>query len=200
MLIHRAGGYDLLVWLLTLGRERRFRERLLAPAHLRPGESVLDVGCGTGTLALAAKRIVGGGEVQGVDPSAAMVERARRKATKAGVDVRFETAFVQELPFENGRFDVVLSTLMLHHVPGDERPAAIAEMHRVLKPGGRLLIVDLRGGAGAHGVLSHLHRRRGGLRDDVLNQFVRDAGLDIAESGPLGVWNLQFALGIRPVG
>lgn len=197
MLIHWAGRYDLLVWLLTLGRERRFRERLLEPAHLRSGESVLDVGCGTGTLALAARRAVGRGEVQGVDPSAAMVERARHKAAKAGVDVRFEVAFVQALPFEDGRFDVVLSTLMLHHVPADERPAAIAEMRRVLKPGGRLLIVDLRGGAGAHGILSHLHRRRGGVKSDALDQLVRDAGLEIAESGPLGVWNLHFVLGVK---
>lgn len=135
MVIHWAGRYDLLVWLLTLGRERRFRERLLEPAYLRPGESVLDVGSGTGTLAIAAKQRVGNGPVQGVDPSPAMVDRARRKAARAGVDVRFEVAWAQALPFEPARFDVVVSTLVLHHVARDGRPAAIAEMRRVLKPG-----------------------------------------------------------------
>jgi ubiquinone/menaquinone biosynthesis C-methylase UbiE len=87
-LIHAAARYDLLIWLLTLGRERRFREMLLDHARLQPGESVLDVGCGTGTLAIAAKRRVGPeGSVVGIDASQAMIARAIRKARKAGVDV-----------------------------------------------------------------------------------------------------------------
>lgn len=85
--IHGPLAYDVQAWVLTLGNERRFRERLVRLARLAPGESVLDVGCGTGGLAIAAGEQVGSaGEVCGVDPSPEMVARARRKAATAGVD------------------------------------------------------------------------------------------------------------------
>src|SRR5262245_48143975 len=89
--LHAAAPYDILVWLLTLGRERAFREKMLRLAHLEPGESVLDVGCGTGTLAIAAKRQVGTtGMVYGVDASPEMIARAEKKARKVGIDVAFK--------------------------------------------------------------------------------------------------------------
>src|SRR5512138_982898 len=92
-LIHWAAGYDLLAWVFLLGRERAFRDRLAGLARLTAGEAVLDVGCGTGTLALAAKRRVGaGGVVHGVDASPEMIDRARGKARKARLEVTFETA------------------------------------------------------------------------------------------------------------
>src|SRR5215213_3228594 len=98
--IHAAFKYDLLVAALTLGRERKFRERLLAPAELKPGESVLDVGCGTGSLAIVAARQVGAmGRVVGVDPSPEMIDRARSKAKRKKVVVEFEVAWAQALPF-----------------------------------------------------------------------------------------------------
>jgi ubiquinone/menaquinone biosynthesis C-methylase UbiE len=81
--IHWAAGYDLLVWLLTLGRERAMRERTLALARPRPGETVLDVGCGTGTLAIAAAGHAGAtGAVHGIDASPEMIARARAKARR----------------------------------------------------------------------------------------------------------------------
>src|SRR5947209_1492219 len=90
--IHWAGRYDLLIRILTLGRERSFRESLLRLGRVVPGESVLDIGCGTGTLAIAAKRWVGPGLVAGIDPSPEMIARAKKKALKAGADVRFDVA------------------------------------------------------------------------------------------------------------
>ncbi len=204
--IHSARAYDLLVWVLTLGRERRFRERLVRLARVAPGDSVLDVGCGTGALAIAAKAQVGsGGLVFGVDPSPEMLARARRKAAKAGVDVRFETATLQGLPVPDASFDAVLSSLMLHHLSEEGRRRGIREIRRVLKPGGTFLAVDLgHGGKGAqHGML---HRLRGHAHFDLdeLTPLLESEALQVAERGPVdtsgvvGLSNLRFILARAP--
>lgn len=92
LVLHWARRYDLLAWLFTRGRERAFRARLIDLAKLQPGQSVLDVGCGTGTLAIAASRRVGPtGAVHAIDASPQMVARATRKAAKAGTPVVFST-------------------------------------------------------------------------------------------------------------
>jgi ubiquinone/menaquinone biosynthesis C-methylase UbiE len=196
--LHWAARYDLFLWLVTFGRERRFREKLLAPARLQPGESVLDVGCGTGTLAIAAKRRVGeAGSVHGIDASPAMVARASHKARKANVDVAFGTGLAESLPFPDGSFDVVLSTVMLHHLPRDSRPLSLAEMRRVLKPGGRLLLVDFAGARNGKGPLAHFHRH-GHVDPRVLVELVNGAGLRIIETGAMGMWSLSFVLGEAP--
>ena len=194
-----AARYDLLIWLLTLGRERKFRERLLDPARLGPGESVLDVGCGTGTLAITAKERVGSaGSVYGIDASLPMIARAKRKAQKANVDVTFEYAAAESLPFPDARFDVVLCTVMLHHLGRQTRQQGVREMRRVLKPGGRLLAVDF--GAGAEqrkGLIGHLHSH-GGIKPHELRALVTNVGLEIVASGALGIWDLQFVLAEAP--
>jgi ubiquinone/menaquinone biosynthesis C-methylase UbiE len=198
MVIHHAKGYDLLVRLLTLGRERTFRKRLLAPAHLKPGESVLDVGCGTGSLALGAKDIVGSwGEVHGVDPSPEMIARANQKARKARLIVQFKTGVAECLDYPDGRFDVVLSTVMLHHLPKAIRQQGVREMRRVLKPKGRLVAVDFVRSPGPHGGLrAHFHRH-GRVDPRDLEALIADAGLDIVESAPVGKWDLQYVIGRR---
>jgi ubiquinone/menaquinone biosynthesis C-methylase UbiE len=197
--VHWAARYDLLVWLLTLGRERSFRERLLEPAHLQPGESVLDVGCGTGTLAIAAKRRVGSaGSVYGIDASPAMIARATKKAKKAGAGVTFESGLAESLPFPDGRFDVVLSTVMLHHLPRTAREQGVREMGRVLKPGGRLLAVDFAGASPkGKGPLVHFHRH-GHVQPRALVDLVSGTGLHVVESGALGMWDLHFVLAASP--
>ncbi|HEV8456601.1 MAG TPA: class I SAM-dependent methyltransferase, partial [Gemmatimonadales bacterium] len=120
--LHSAAGYDLLAWLFLLGRERAFRERLVRLARFQPGQSVLDIGCGTGSLAIAAKRRVGpSGTVEGIDASPEMIARAKKKASQAGLAVAFTDGVVEALPFPDARFDAVLSTLMLHHLPREAR-------------------------------------------------------------------------------
>jgi ubiquinone/menaquinone biosynthesis C-methylase UbiE len=194
-LIHWAAGYDLLLWLATFGRERAFREKLLQPARLQPGESVLDVGCGTGTLAVAAKQQVGpGGSVFGIDASPEMIARAVRKAKKAGVEVSFQQGLAESLPFPAGHFDVVVNTVMLHHLPQEIRRQGLGEMRRVLKPGGRLLAVDFAQAARERkSLLDHFHRH-GNVDPRELANAVSETGLQIIKSGPLGTWDLQFVV------
>ena len=204
--LHGALAYDFIIWVCTVGRERRFREGLVQLARLDRGDAVLDVGCGTGSLAMTARARVGGtGEVCGIDPSPEMVARARRKAARAGVDVRFETGAVEALPFPDTTFDVVLSTLMLHHLAADGREQGLGEIARVLKAGGRFLAVDF--GAGGKGHRHLLGRRRHAEFDveEVVPLF-EQAGLHVVEKGPvpspavLGLSNLHFLLAVAPPG
>lgn len=192
--IHGAARYDLLVALLTLGGERRLREKILDLADLRPGEQVLDVGCGTGSLALLAKRRVGAsGSVDGLDPSPQMLERAAAKARRAGVVLTLTQGAVQAMPYPDASFDVVLSTFMLHHVPGPARRAMAHEIRRVLKPDGRALPVDFGPpDASRRSATDHFHRH-GFVRIDEIVADLKAAGFDTA-SGPVGAKGLNFVV------
>jgi ubiquinone/menaquinone biosynthesis C-methylase UbiE len=193
LVIHWAARYDLLAWLLTRGREHAFRERIISLARLERGNSVLDIGCGTGSLAIAAARHVGPtGAVHGIDASPPMIARASRKAAKAGADVLFQLAAAESLPFPDGRFDVVLSTLMLHHLPRSVRQQCVSEIKRVLKPGGRVLAVDFTLSR-QRGLLAHFHRHGHVDLQDIVALFV-SAGLTTVRSGPVGTNDLQFVL------
>ncbi|HEX9201063.1 MAG TPA: methyltransferase domain-containing protein [Acidobacteriaceae bacterium] len=199
LVLHAAARYDLTLWLLTLGREKAFRERVLRLARLSPGEQVLDVGCGTGTLAIAAAREVGPtGAVYGVDASPEMLARAAKKASKAGADIGFRNALAEALPFPDAHFDVVLTTVMLHHLPGKLRNQCAAEIRRVLKPGGRLLAVDF-GASPSHsrGIIAHFHRHGHISLAQVVTMF-KETGLNIVESGAVGISDLQFVRGEAP--
>lgn len=194
-----ALAYDLLLWLLTRGRERAFRERLVDLARLGPEESVLDVGCGTGTLAIAAERRVGpAGRVMGIDPSPEMIRRARRKARRVAPEVTFAIGAAERLPLPDAAFDAVLAVAVLHHLPGAVRPGAIGEMRRVLKPGGRLLVVDFGGpAAGRRSWIAHLgHHARFDLREVV--PLLAAAGLAEVAGGEVGA-SVPLAKGLRYV-
>ncbi|MDZ4278911.1 MAG: methyltransferase domain-containing protein [Dehalococcoidia bacterium] len=143
--IHWARLYELLTKLPGMSGAA-IRRQTVDRADVRPGEKVLDIGCGPGALALLAKERAGpDGEVHGIDPSPEMINLARKKAA-AGGGVRFQTGVAEELPFPDASFDLVLSSLMLHHLPDDLKPQALKEVARVLKPGGRLFAVDMSGG------------------------------------------------------
>lgn len=195
LVIHGAARYDLLVWLFTFGGEKRFRERILRLAQLKQGETVADVGCGTGTLAILAKGQVGaGGTVYGVDPSSEMIARAREKARHARADLIFKQGAVQALPLADVEADVVLSTLMLHHVPKRTRPDIAHEIKRVLKPGGRFLVVDFAKPSNKNrGLVDRFHRHGAVNIDDIVAEL-KLAGFTIVRSGPVGEKNLHFVL------
>lgn len=196
IVLHSPILYDLTVWLAFLGRESAFRNKILKLARIASGESVLDVGCGTGTLAIAAKRLVGpAGTVHGVDASPEMLARAERKARKGGCEVFFRKSVVEALPFADAEFDLVLSSVMLHHLPLKARLQCASEIRRVLKPQGRVLVVDFEGFSDQRrGLLSHFHRPHGHVRVQDIIVLLNKSGLTIIESGPLGIRDLQFVL------
>lgn len=123
-------------------RERRFKRRLLATAKLRPGFRVLDVGCGTGTLAIMAMRVEPQIYFVGIDGFPAAIEIARAKAARSGVATEFHLGLAQQLPYRDHCFDRVLSTLSFHHLTHQGKIEALAEIIRVLRPGGELHVAD----------------------------------------------------------
>jgi ubiquinone/menaquinone biosynthesis C-methylase UbiE len=194
--LHAPRFYDWLAAVYCLGREGKMRGRTLDVAGVAAGERVLDVCCGTGTLALAAKGRVGvTGSVNGIDASEQMVARARSKAARRGLPVTFEIASAQSLPFPEATFDVAICSLALHHLPDDARAGAIVEMRRVLKPGGRVLIVEFARARGAWALLhplALLHHRKAQILDAAAT-LMEQAGLEGVVSGPLGFAGLGYA-------
>ncbi len=152
--IRWAKRYDSVVRLMTLGKDKALRQISIERAQIKPGDHVLDVGCGTGDLTLAAKRQAGQrGKVFGIDAAPEMVEVAQSKATKAGIEVDFRLGLIEALPFPDDTFDVVLSSLMMHHLPEDVKAKGLREIYRVLKPGGHLFVVDMQRPVG---LVSHI--------------------------------------------
>jgi ubiquinone/menaquinone biosynthesis C-methylase UbiE len=199
LVLHWAVPYDLLLWLVMRGKEKSFRKRLVQLARLGPGERVLDIGCGTGTLAIAAKRHIGtAGTVCGVDASPEMIARARKKAARAGVEIEFREGIVEALSFPDAHFDVVLSTVMLHQLGPELRRQCAGEVRRVLKPGGRWFVVDFEGSARQAGrILSRFHGH-GHIKPGDLSTLTQVAGFTYVESGPVGFRNLHFVLAVAP--
>jgi len=132
--------YDPLIRLTT--RETEFKRRLLAEAELKPGERVLDLACGTGTLAIMAKRAEPKAEVIGLDGDLEILRRARQKADEAGTEIGLDQGLSTELPYPDQAFDTVLSTLFFHHLTLPAKQQTAREIARVLKPGGRLRVAD----------------------------------------------------------
>ena len=176
-----TGGwrYDLHGWFFDLcvfrGKGRELRQRTANLARLQPGDQVLDVGCGTGTLALDIQRRVGSaGRVVGIDPGNEQIACARAKAARRNVPIAFQIGVIEQLAFPDQTFDVVLSTLMMHHLPASLKAQGLAEIARVLKPGGRLVIADFTRKQERAGLAARFHAGGSGLHE--LAALVADAG------------------------
>lgn len=146
---------------------RALHERAAALADVAPGQSVLDVGCGTANLALTVLRAQPAARVTGLDPDAGALRVAARKATRRRVPITLVQGFADRLPNGDGSLDHIVSALALHHVPEEGRALFAREAVRVLRPGGRVTIVDFGGAGGAegsghgHGHGGHEHGGRG---------------------------------------
>ncbi|OFW27742.1 MAG: hypothetical protein A3H97_09050 [Acidobacteria bacterium RIFCSPLOWO2_02_FULL_65_29] len=132
--------YDGLVRWTT--REAVFKDALLAQLGRAPGEQLLDVGCGTATLSVELSRRFPQARVVGLDADGAALAIARTKAAGAGVQLDLEQAFADRMPFTSGSFDAAVSSLFFHHLRRDAKRAVLAEIFRVLKPGGSLHVAD----------------------------------------------------------
>ncbi len=132
--------YDPLVRLTT--RETETKRRLLDQAALAPGERILDLGCGTGTLSIQAKRREPETDISGLDGDPSVLERARRKAEAGGVAIRFDEALADRMPYPDGAFHKVLSSLFFHHLDREVKERTVREIARVLRPGGQRHVAD----------------------------------------------------------
>ncbi|HEX8054717.1 MAG TPA: class I SAM-dependent methyltransferase [Thermoleophilaceae bacterium] len=129
-------------------REQRFKTRLVEQARVGPGQRVLDIGCGTGTLAIMVKRGQPAAEVVGLDADPTILERGRAKVAASGLDVRLDQGMSFDLPYEDGSFDRVLSSLFFHHLKPGAKESTAREIARVLRPGGELHVADFGRPAG----------------------------------------------------
>ncbi|MCI3270562.1 class I SAM-dependent methyltransferase [Streptomyces cylindrosporus] len=194
-----ARGYELCGAVCFGGLRPRAYSRLARLSGARPGDRVLDVGCGTGYLTRRMAKAVGpGGSVLGVDPSAEVVEYARDKTREA--HCTYETGVGEALRAADGSFDVVVTALAVHHLPEDVRPVALREMYRVLRPGGRLLVADFRPPrtrAVRHLVGATVGHVMADYRVDLLDGLVADAGFEVRGHGDVRPW-LRYVQGVRP--
>jgi ubiquinone/menaquinone biosynthesis C-methylase UbiE len=182
-----SGGwrYDLMEWFIDAfvfrGQVRQLRQRTTDLACLQLGDAVLDVGCGTGTLAMEVARRVGrAGRVAGIDPGTEQIARARAKAARRNAPIEFQIGVIEQLPFPDQTFDVVFSTLMMHHLPAPLKRQGLAEIARVLKPGGRLVIADFKRKQERTGQAARFHAGGSSMHD--LAAIVSEAGFDQMET------------------
>ena len=155
--------YDPLVSFLGFDRAR---QELISQANIAPGQHILDIGCGTGTLAVLLKRRYPDVQIVGLDPDPKALGRAKNKVRRAAISVQLDQGFADELPYKEESFDRVLSSFMFHHLAGQDREKTLREVSRVLKPGGSFHLLDFVSDHTSHGFLHRLVHSHAELKDN----------------------------------
>jgi SAM-dependent methyltransferase len=172
--------YDPLLWLLGADAAKRL---LIEQAEIKSGIRVLDIGCGTGSMAVLIKKLHPDAVVVGIDPDPDALSICRRKASRTRLSIQFDRGFADHMPYADASFDRVFSSLMFHHLAADEKSATLREIRRVLKPGGSLHLLDFvrehgsHSGTAGNGQLVH---RRGAAADRIegrMTSLMDEAGL-----------------------
>jgi len=144
-------------------------KQLLDQADIRPGQRILEIGCGTGNLTMLVKRLYPTTEVIGLDPDPKALARAQRKAERERLSIKFDRGFSEALPYTDGSFDHVLSAFMFHHLANlDTKTKTLLDARRVLKSGGSVHLLDFGGGTTGRteGFLEHILHRTERLQDN----------------------------------
>lgn len=142
---HAAPVYDLIAPLMTLGLERRFHRIVIKLLALKGDEHILDIGCGTGTLTRDMATALSDKQASlctGLDAAEKMIEVAQKKAAHIP-NIHFDAAIAEHLPYDNESFDYAVSTFFFHHIHFELKKQVLSETARILKPGGRFIIVDV---------------------------------------------------------
>jgi ubiquinone/menaquinone biosynthesis C-methylase UbiE len=178
-----------------LGADRA-RQALFDLAPVRPGDRVLDIGCGTGTFATMLKQRHPGVEVTGLDPDPKALARARRKAELANVSVRFDQGFADSLEYAAMSFDLVFSSFMFHHLEGSNRERTLREVRRVLKPEGSFYLLDFEASPSGHGLFKLFHSGER-LRDNTESRILTLMGnAGFSDRKKIAVHPVLFGFGL----
>lgn len=165
--------------------EKRFKRLLVERAGLQAGQRVLDVGCGTGTLAIMVKQAYPAVDLTGLDADEKVLTIARHKIARAGVSVTLDHGLANDMPYPDATFDRVLSSLVFHHLDVETKQAALGEIFRVLRPGGEFHLGDLGAPIGLWARLIRPLARRleeaAANVDGLLPDMLRRAGFDLVE-------------------
>ena len=185
-------------------QDTRYKNRLIEQARIQAGYKVMDLGCGTGTLAIMAKQAQPNAEVFGLDADPEMLKVAHLKTARESLDVKFDQGMAFDLPYPDAYFERILSSLVIHHLKTPDKEKTARELYRVLKPGGRLHVLDFGKPNTIYGKLLgpflHKFEEANDNIDGRLPFIFHEAGLKVQERGHFWTFfgDLTFLVGKKP--